>query len=310
MRLAALDLGTNTFLLLIADFVDGQLEPVYQEQEIVRLGQGVDRDGRLHEEAMARGLACLQRYAATAGEYGAAMVAAGGTSAVRDAGNRDDFISRVMAETGIRIYPLSGDDEARLSYLGALSNRPEAPTPACILDIGGGSTELCWGEHHDFHGRFSLNIGSVRLTERYLHHDPVTAAEITRVRQAIAAAWENAGTAALPTCKQLIGVAGTLTTLSAVQQGLREFDSARIDGSELSLRQVSGLVARFAGMTVAERKQLPGLPEKRADVILAGTIIIEEIMQRLQLGRITVSDRGLRFGIALACAHNQWPLEC
>ncbi len=305
-RLATIDLGTNTFLLLISEWRNGEIHTVYQTAKIVRIGEGVDRSGRFAEAPMQRAMECLKQFADLAHEYGAQTVLACGTSAFRDARNREDFIRRVRDKLGIDIQVISGEQEAEYSYLGALSNKRHLPEPFLMLDIGGGSTELCWGDRERMQGRLSLDIGSVRLTERFLNHDPVLPEEVQMARCEIAETLgqrvaggkifkqkgNNGGT--------FLGVAGTVTTLAAMHQQVEPYDPERIDGSLLPLAAVDELIDAIARRTIAERRRMIGLSPKRADVILAGALILQAVMRHLERESIVVSDRGLRYGMALA----------
>ncbi len=300
MRIATIDLGTNTFLLLVADVAFSTVEPLYQEEEIVRLGQDVDRTGVLSEPAMQRGLACLQRYVQKARSYGVEKILACGTSALRQARNREIFIARVQKQLGLTIQVLTGEREAELSFIGALSNKAHLPPPILMVDIGGGSTEICWGNAAAMQGRLSMNVGSVRLTERFLHHDPVLDKEIALTREEIHKHLIRKATA-IPSRDTftLIGVAGTVTTLAAMHQRVEAYDAGRIDGSRLALADIQSLIRQLERKPIEERKKMVGLSPGRADVILAGALILEAVMAYLHQKELIVSDRGLRFGLAL-----------
>ncbi len=310
-RLATIDLGTNTFLLLISEWRNGELRPVYQTAKIVRIGEGVDRACRFGETPMRRALDCLRRFADLAQEHGARTVLACGTSAFRDARNRGAFIQRAREELGIDIRVISGEKEAEYSYLGALSNKRNMPEPFLMLDIGGGSTELCWGDRNRMSGRLSLDIGSVRLTERVLRHDPVLPQEMTSARTIIQKALSQKVRLPEPfgvggeQMGTFLGVAGTVTTLAAMHQRVEPYDADRIDGSRLPLAAVQELISEIARRSIQERKRMIGLSPKRADVILAGALILEAVMQFVQRESIIVSDRGLRYGMALEYFQNK-----
>lgn len=299
-RLASIDLGTNTFLLLIAERQDGRLAPVCEREAIVRLGKEVDAEGNLTEEAMQRGLDCLQEYLRLVREHHATRVIAVGTSALRDASNREVFRQRVQAETSLAVHIISGETEARLTYAGALSNQQELAEPIAVMDIGGGSTEIVTGTYEEPHSARSVDIGSVRLTERFLRSDPVTAAELATVRQqaqaAMLAVWPRTE---FDQIRSLVGTAGTITTLAAMAQQLTEYDPARVDGYVLSKKTLRTLGAQLSGLTIAQRRKLPGLPPARADVILAGAMILETFMDTYDFDEIIVSHRGLRYGVLL-----------
>jgi exopolyphosphatase/guanosine-5'-triphosphate,3'-diphosphate pyrophosphatase len=306
-RLASFDLGTNTFLLLVADVGDGQVEPVIDKETIVRLGKGVDAAGNLNAEAMQRGVACLQEYVTFAKQYGAEKIFAVGTSALRDAANRSEFLNAAFETTGVRIEIISGEKEARLAFSGTLSNKTNLPGPIAVMDIGGGSTEVVLGEPlplsperaSSLQAR-SADIGSVRLTERFVHSDPEQLEEIMRLRQQAEAMMRVTWPAeSLAPVKTLIGTAGTITTLAAMAQAMREYDPRRIDGFILTRQKLGEIIVELRRRTVAERRELPGLPAARADVILAGALILETFLDLYRFPELMVSNRGLRYGVLL-----------
>jgi len=308
-RLASLDLGTNTFLLLIADVGGGRVEPILDRETIVRLGKGVDAAGNLNAEAMQRGYACLQEYLALARQYQAEKIFAVGTSALRDAANRNEFLDAAFEQTGVRIEIISGEKEARLTFAGTLSNKTNLSGPIAVLDIGGGSTEVVIGEPGLWLGREnslqarSADIGSVRLTERFVHNDPVQPEEARRIRQQAETVMRTTWPAAsLAGVKTLLGTAGTITTLAAMAQEMREYDPRRIDGFRLTRQKLGELIIVLQRRTVAERRELPGLSPARADVILAGAIILETFLDLCQFPELLVSDRGLRYGVLVEAA--------
>jgi len=305
-RLASLDLGTNTFLLLIAEAGDGQVEPLLDREMIVRLGKGVDAAGNLNAEAMQRGYACLQEYVKLAQQYNVEKIFAVGTSALRDAANRSEFFDAALERTGVHIEIISGEKEARLTFAGTLSNKASLPGPIAVLDIGGGSTEVVIGapglpatRENTLQAR-SADIGSVRLTERFVQNDPVQPEEVMRLQQqaenVMRATWPAAGLAAV---KTLIGTAGTITTLAAMAQEMRLYDPRHIDGFMLTRQKLGELIIELRRRTVAERCELPGLSPARADVILAGAIILETFLELYKFPELLVSDRGLRYGVLI-----------
>ena len=300
-RLAGLDLGTNTFLLLIADVRENALAPLFEKETIVRLGKGVDAHGNLNDEAMQRGLACMREYAARAREYGCEKISAVGTSALRDAKNREAFLQLLQQETGIAVNVISGETEARLTYRGALSNKRTLPEPLAIIDIGGGSTEVVFGTHTQITRARSADIGSVRLTERILQHDPVRAEEVQTFRAVVEQVMRDTWPfAELENVASMLGTPGTITTLAAMAQGLTQYEPERIDNFALSFNTLSEIVATLVRLPIAERKQLPGLSPGRADVILAGALLLETFMRIYRFEQIVVSNRGLRHGVVLA----------
>jgi exopolyphosphatase/guanosine-5'-triphosphate,3'-diphosphate pyrophosphatase len=299
-RGASIDLGTNTFLLLVAD-VDGQkIEPVIEREEIIRLGKGVDAAGNISSEAMARGLKCLEEYVSQARAHGAEKVYASGTSALRDARNREAFRKQVREKLGIDVEIISGEEEARYTYRGALLSAQASIENLTLIDIGGGSTEVVVGNREDIFSARSVDIGSVRLTERFFHSDPIISSEMDAAKQAIRRAILDYE----PLLKErrsstLLGVAGTITTLAAIAQRLPSFDPKKIDGYWLSRCQIEDIVEMLAVLPLARRRQVPGLRPERADVIVAGALILETFMAKFDFGRLLVSQRGLRYGFLL-----------
>lgn len=297
-RLASFDLGTNTFLLLIAEVGTAGIKPVFEKETIVRLGKGVDAAGNLNPEAMQRGLACLREYARLTREYQCEKILAVGTSALRDAANREEFLARARKETGVGVRIISGEEEARLTFLGALSNKKDLPAPIAIIDIGGGSTEVVLGTHRGILQARSADIGSVRLTERWLKHDPVLPQEISALREQaekiMRATWPLAD---IQKAASLIGTAGTITTLAAMAQRLAQYDPRRIDGFVMAAPQLGEIAAELARLPVADRQKLSGLNPARADVILAGALVLQVFLEVYGFAQLLVSDRGLRYGV-------------
>jgi exopolyphosphatase/guanosine-5'-triphosphate,3'-diphosphate pyrophosphatase len=302
-RVAALDCGTNSLRLLIADIdEDGTLTDVTRQMRIVRLGQDVDRTGRLAPEALERARAALVEYAE---EIGAANVAATrlvATSAVRDAANRADFDRLVRSTIGVTPEVVSGDEEARLSFAGAVSVPAVAEHEDVIVtDIGGGSSELIRGRTRPpaVTGAFSMDVGSVRLTERHFHDDPPTLDQVAAAIVDIEAALDVAATTVdLRPGAMLIGVAGTVTSLAAMVLGLPAYDSARIHGLRVARDRMDAVVDRLLRQAHAERSAIPSLHPGRVDVIAAGAVVLRTIMRRLDAAEIVVSEHDILDGIA------------
>jgi exopolyphosphatase/guanosine-5'-triphosphate,3'-diphosphate pyrophosphatase len=291
MRVAAIDVGTNTALLTIAE--GGRA--IDERAEIVRLGEGLDRTGRLTDEAIARTVAVVAEFADAIARHGCERVAAVTTEAVRKAANGGDFVaqaSALLARVGGRMEVIDGEREARLSWRAVAASFPALTGARTVVDIGGGSTELIVGAQ-EVEGVLSLPIGSVRLTERIVAHDPPTAGEAARL---IATVDEALAEAPAPR-GALVGIAGTVTTLAAMAQRLASYDGARVHGSTLSRATVDGLVAELGAMPLADKRRTPGLDPKRADVIWAGAIILARVMARAGVGECIVSDRGIRWGL-------------
>lgn len=301
MRVATIDIGTNTVLLLVAEqTADGTLAAVEEHATITRLGEGVDRTRVLAPAAIARTTACLDAYAAIVARAGADRVAVVGTSAMRDAGGGDEVRAHVRARFGVEARTISGDEEARLTFRGALSGIPEARTGKrpCVFDIGGGSTEVVAGDRDSSAIAYarSFDVGSVRATERHVHGDPPAAAELDAVREEARAAF-----AAIPDLTldaPPIGIAGTVTTLAAVALEMATYDGARVHGSSLSRDELARVSARLASLPIEERRRVPGLEPKRADVIVAGSLLALAFLDRVAAAALTVSDRGVRWGLA------------
>jgi exopolyphosphatase/guanosine-5'-triphosphate,3'-diphosphate pyrophosphatase len=296
MRVAAIDCGTNTLLLLVAERVGDEVVAVEERAEIVRLGEGLESSGVLGEAAMARTLAVLEQYAGRIAALGCARVAAVATEAVRQAKNGAAFIAaaaEVLARVGGRIDIIDGEREARLSWRAVQASFPSLLGARTVLDIGGGSTELLVGVD-EVDGVTSLPIGSVRLTERLLHHDPPTAEERAQLSRAVDEALQSApaprGT--------LVGIAGTVTTLAAMAQSLVVYDGARVHGARLDRATVDAQVEMLGTTPIADRRRTPGLDPKRADVIFAGAVILQRVMVRAGVDALLVSDRGIRWGLA------------
>jgi len=307
-RCAAIDVGTNTVLLLVAERRGPGLVPVVERARITRLGRGVDASGRLDAAAIAETAACLGDYAAEARALGARDIACVATSAARDAANGAEFFAAVRAAAGLVPEVISGQEEARLVYRSAwrdfgLGGGPGLPggLPLAVLDVGGGSTEFTWGDGPEPRGRQSLQLGAVRLSERLPSDDPPGSAGLQALKRAAATALAGLGKlqgiAELPGVR-LVGVAGTVTTLAAVRQALPAYDAERVHGSALGLDDVDALLERLAALSLERRRRLPGMEPRRADVILAGGAIVAEAMRRTGFATLTVSDHGVRWGLA------------
>lgn len=303
-RYAAIDVGTNTVLLLIAERdAHGTWVSVKERAEITRLGQGVDASRALHPDAMARTLETLHRYAVDLNAYDVRGVVASATSAARDASNGPHFVAEVKARTGISLEVLSGDEEARLSFASAHADFGGAWGLA-VLDIGGGSTELMVGDAMGVvRFRRSFDIGAVRLTERNRERLAVLGEDEPASREVLLAALVETARSTFVECAplgsgvRLVGVAGTVTTAYAVVHGLEPYDGRQVHGATLTRAELDALTTRLAALPLADRKHVKGLEPKRADVIVAGLSILAGAMESLQVSSLTVSDRGLRWGL-------------
>jgi exopolyphosphatase / guanosine-5'-triphosphate,3'-diphosphate pyrophosphatase len=302
MRLASIDIGSNTILLLIVDITpDGELTVVRDEQIIARLGKGVDANRRITAETFTRVLSFLQRLKATAEANGATKVVASGSSALRDARNGAEFVRDVKARIGLEIEVLSGQMEAEMTYRGAVSEflrTPGAQRSYAVLDIGGGSTELTIGEEGAVLRKASLDVGAVRLTERHLKTSPPSPLAVSQALTEVRS-WISTLPRLLPTTR-LIGVAGTVTTLAAIDLSLPVYDPKRVSGHFIRLEAIEQIYEKLLSKTVVEMiRTYPQIQLGRADIILAGVIVLVEALKRFGVRGITTSDRGLRYGLAL-----------
>jgi exopolyphosphatase/guanosine-5'-triphosphate,3'-diphosphate pyrophosphatase len=298
-RTACIDVGTNTALLLVADLdpQSGRIVPVEHRQTIVRLGQKVDEGKVIRREALDRLIGCLSSYRELCNSLGVRNIVAAGTSALRDASNRNEIIEEVRKSTGIELRCISGQEEAELTFFGAVAGLPDVPEPFTVIDIGGGSTEVIMGTASEVSRSVSMDIGSVRLTERFFTALPPSPSEFEAAREEI----NRQLTASLPPFfaarHEVFGVAGTLTTIAQVSMGELHFVAEKVQGFRLEYDQVHRLLEKLRTMALPEITAL-GIPEGRADVITMGTLILHQFMRLLGVGTVTVSIQGLRFGMA------------
>lgn len=291
---AAIDVGSNSLLLLVADD-DGRV--VHDEARVVGLGRGMGERGVFRPDRMEAALACLKDYAAIAASHGvpADRVRAVATSASRRALNAATFYTNVRAATGMRVEVISGDEEARLSWLGGVSGLELPPGPVLLCDPGGGSTEVIVGEGRLIHARVSLEIGTVRLTEELLGYGTVEPAALGRLRARVADAVRALDFPVQP--RGAVAVAGTATTLAAADLGLATYDPARVHGSTLTAAALRSWIDRLLGATPERRRELFAVSPERADTVLAGAVILLHILETTRKQAWRVSDRGLRFGL-------------
>jgi exopolyphosphatase / guanosine-5'-triphosphate,3'-diphosphate pyrophosphatase len=297
MRVGVVDLGTNSTRLLVADVHEGRVEEVVRHTRITRLGEGVDERRRLLPLPITRVRNVLTDYRRELDELGAERVLAVGTSAIRDAENGEAFLGEVEWSYGFVTRLLSGEDEADLTRRGVANGRV-LDDDTLVLDVGGGSTELITAE-----SRTSLDVGCVRLTERHLHSDPPTDEELDASARAVHDA--------LPHLRpgDAVGVAGTVTTLAALDLGLAEYDPERVHGHRISARAAQEQLDRLASLPLAVRRALPALEPERAPVIVAGAVIVREVLARYGLGALEASEHDLLHGAALEAAALPEPVE-
>jgi exopolyphosphatase/guanosine-5'-triphosphate,3'-diphosphate pyrophosphatase len=307
MRVATIDIGTNTVLLLVAELRDGVITPVLERATITRLGRGVDRTRTFDPAAVEATLACLADYAEEIHGAGASRLDVVGTSAMRDARGGEELRDRAAALLGVAPRVISGDEEAELTFAGALSGL-DIEGPTLVFDLGGGSTELIRGAMSaagapELARAVSVDIGSVRLTERCLASDPPSPAEIAEVRRTARAQLDAAliTLGAPEAAAEIVGVAGTVTTLAAYVLGVTPYDPSRVHGARISAEAIARSARELAAMSVAQRRAIPTIEPKRADVIVAGALVMDEILawaRPFTRGDLLISDRGVRWGLA------------
>lgn len=307
-RLAGIDIGTLTCRLLIADVPSsGPLKEVRSDRRILRLGQGVDQTKRLSPAAMDRVIQCLQEWKALIDSAGVDACTTVATSAVRDAGNRAEFLVRVKREVGLDVEVITGDEEARRTLLGIRSGVPNGITDMLALDIGGGSTEFILDRPDQAPLVRSIDIGVVRLCDRVLKHDPPIADEVEAAREWVRRETQ-AAVAGMPgyASAVFVGTAGTITALASMAQKLPAYEPARIHNYTLTLATVQALEQTLLSRKKADRVGLPGLEKNREEVIAAGAIIIRTIMDTLGMTSVLVSDLGLREGVLIDLAQGHY----
>ena len=302
MRVGAIDMGTNSTRLLIADVDGGQVATLDRRMRITRLGQGVDASRRLADAAIERTVEALGEYRRALDDLGVERVRAVATSAARDASNADDLLAAVARTLGTRGEILTGADEARLSFDGATAGVDE-PAPFLVVDIGGGSTELVVGTTMP-EGEVSLDVGCVRVTEQFLHSDPPSAEELSQAVQVVRLHLTDADMA-LPSAheaKTLIGLAGTVSTVAAIELGLEEYDRGRIHHFRLTRSAAEEVFRTLATEAADQRRHNPGLEPGRVDVIVGGAIVLVAVMRHYDRDEMLVSEADILDGLARSMA--------
>ncbi len=305
MRVAVVDIGTNSTRLLIADVADGRIAERDRRTRVTRLGQGVDRSGALAPEAIERVLEVLDEYHEAIRAEDCDVATAVLTSAVRDAANGDEFTLLVAERYGLEARTIGGDTEAALTFLGATADRdPSDETPLLVIDIGGGSTELVIGAAgHEPTFHVSTQAGVVRQTERHLHDDPPKPEQLQALAGEVRKIFEEAVPADVRAqARQGIAVAGTATSAAAIDQALEPYDPAQVQGYVLALGDCELMLARLADLPLAERRKVPGLHPDRAPTIVAGVAILMEAMRAFGLDEVEVSEHDILWGVALTRA--------
>jgi exopolyphosphatase/guanosine-5'-triphosphate,3'-diphosphate pyrophosphatase len=301
-RVAAVDCGTNSVRLLVADLDDSAVD-VVRRMEIVRLGEGVDRTGRLSAAALERTRVALADYAAQIAGLGVDRLRMVATSATRDAANANEFHDMVVSTLGVPPQVLTGDEEARLSFVGAVRGLPASmPSPYLVVDIGGGSTEFVVGQD-SVEDAISVDIGCVRMTERHLHNDPPTPEQIAAAQANIEATVDRAvGAVNAERAGTLVGLAGSVTTVAALALGLEEYQPERIHHARVSYAEVDRITTMLLGMSSTQRLALPVMHPGRADVIAAGAMILRAVMERVGAETVVASEHDILDGICASLA--------
>lgn len=313
-RIAAIDCGTNSIRLLVSDYSNGEFTDVYRGMKIVRLGQGVDAMGRILDDAIIRARVALTEFVEIMKREGVVALRMVATSATRDAENRQDFID-MTAELLGQIVPgakaeeISGEEEARLSFRGAVADLPASCETICVIDLGGGSTEFVVGKRDGtILGAYSAQMGCVRLTERIMTSDPATPEQVEQAREYVAERLIDVQKAVpIASADTFVGVAGTFTTLSAIAQGLETYDPSQIHGSELRFEASRVLTTALIGNTAAERAAHPVMHPGRADVIGGGSVVVEGIMDMISdltdVHTLVISEKDILDGIVAGLVH-------
>ena len=301
-RVAIIDIGTNSTRILVADVTGNSVEEVERISTVTRLGRGVDHSGTLSPEAIEDVCDAIAGYLEIVESLGVEKVRVVATSAVRDASNADAFTAELRERFDLETEVITGDEEARLTYRGAISGRTGAE-PLLVLDIGGGSTELIVGEGDRMVFHTSMQAGVVRHTERFITSDPPDPAELENLASDIARLLaEVIEGAELPTIHEAVGVAGTPSSLAAVDLSLEPYDPKAVEGHPIPIDVAQKWLSRLAAMPVAERREVTGLHPARAEALVAGLVILIEVMRAFSLGEIRVSEHDILYGCAIEAA--------
>ena len=296
-RVAIIDIGSKSIKFFVGEKQeDGTIKTLLDTNDIAALGEGLSKTGRISDEALERNAQSVKNFAEKAKELEAEKIVAVGTMALRSAENSADFVARVKELCGVEVQIIPGEEEARLSYLAVLSGLSLQDGELVIFDTGGGSTEFIFGQGTELKNRFSVNLGSNRITEMFFTDDPVKEGSVEAALAQIDKEFAEAGVSGCPA--QLVGMGGTVTSMGAVRHMMDKYKPEIIQGSALTKLDVEEQLAAYAKRTVEERRAIPGLQPKRADVILTGACILKVIMERLNASQLTISDRGLRHGLA------------
>ncbi|MGB4337017.1 MAG: Ppx/GppA phosphatase family protein [Bacillota bacterium] len=295
-RKAVIDIGTNSIKMFVAEMApNGSLTKIIDVNNIARLGEGMGEEGLLKPEAIARNVEAVDQFVKQAAASGAGQIVAVGTMALRTAKNAAEFIDAVKTATGIDVRVIPGEVEAHLSYLAAVSGLGPHADALAVCDVGGGSSEFVFGRGAEVDRRLSINLGAVRVTDRFLTDDPPGAEQVEEAKRFIMDELEAGGVRG--EVGRLVGIGGTVTSLGAVKFEMVQYDADRIQGAILTAADVDRLIELFISMPLERRRTITGLQPKRAEVIVGGACILRCIMQQLGVAELTMSDRGLRHGL-------------
>ena len=296
-RKAVIDVGSSSIKFFLGELTeDGVLKTIVDENDIQRIAEGLRETGEISPQAMDRNIEALSRFAKKARENGADEIICIGTMALRNATNAVEFLKKAREACGVKVKVISGEEEARLSYLAVLSGLPMQDEKIVIFDTGGGSTEFVFGEGSTVSKRFSVDLGNIRITEKFFKNDPVTQDEVEIAAKEI----ENIFTRydVRGEINQLVGMGGTVTAMGAVKHRMEFYQPDVIQGSKLTIEDIEAQILDYSSKTIEQRRQIIGLQPKRADVILAGACILKAILRLLGANEVTISDRGIRHGLA------------
>jgi exopolyphosphatase / guanosine-5'-triphosphate,3'-diphosphate pyrophosphatase len=302
VRIGAVDIGTNSVRLLVADVDEKErLRTAHRMGEIARLGEGLDRTGVIDEAAAARTLECLERFVHEAEYSGASRIRVAGTNALRVARNGCEIAARFSERIGYPVEILTGEEEARLVFLAVMSGLSRPRGRSVVVDIGGGSTEIICGEAEEGVQLISLELGCVRLTERLVISDPPADSELEAVRRHVLEVFaDKLGSFQLGEVERAVGVGGTVTAFGALDLGLVKYDPSRIENHCLTRERIAAIAKQLCTIPLSQRRDLAGVSRGRADIIPAGAIILSELVNRFAVSGVYVSTRGLRYGLVLS----------
>ncbi len=290
-KYAVIDIGTNSIRMLLAEVKDGEIKNSTKVLEMTRIGKGVNKTKRLSDDAMDRSIDALRKFKDLAIDYGASEIKAIATSAVRDALNKDEFITRVKEELGMEIDVISGEKEAELGFAGVIYGNMSKSQDILVIDIGGGSTEFIIGVGNEIKYRTSIDVGAVRMTDKHISTDPISDDEFNNLAQDIEKILRDVIVKIKEyNIEEVFGIGGTVTTLAAIDQNLDMYDRNKVHNYKLKTYEIEDMIDRFKSLNNDARKKIKGLQPKRADIILAGSIILYEILKALGVEQIIISD--------------------